>query len=282
MSYIVMRIVCAALCISALALTTGCQSLDPKVAASVKPPALAENVEALRLGPPPTDFKSEFGLEGQRSNRQIAVTIDTYKVSPKGLLSHKFSWDKLPEGARLGPVISPEAGMKLTSFKADRIFALESLPAYLKTQGETTLLSAGSTFGIDGMVTPFSTSRAEGYLSQLQCGHGDIIGLVPGSVKRSHEYVLTPEIVSDKVVFLSVEARAVTSASEPSACNAKNDPDDLVEAREGSLYGVSANLSSREALVISGVEDAETAKDGSTKIVVIFAQEMFPVDSAKK
>lgn len=277
-----MRIVSAAFCLTALAMTAGCHSLGFKESAAAIPQAELSKVEALRLGPPPTDFKPELGLEGQRSNRQIAVSIQTYKVIPKGFMGHAVSWDKLPKGAKLGPVISPEAGMKLTAFKADRTFAVMSLPAYLQTQGETTLSSSGTTYSLDGMVTPFSTSTAQGYLSQLQCGHAEMISLVPGSAKRSMEYVLTPEIVSDKVVFVSLEARAVTSASEASTCNEKNEPENLVEAREGSLYGVSANLADNDALVISGIEDSETEKDGGIKVVVISAQEMLPVDKPKQ
>lgn len=277
-----MRTIYAALCISAFALTAGCHSITPNVSDAVKPPAPLANLEHLRLGPPPTDFKSEFGLEGQRSNKQVAVSIKTYKVVPKGFFSHKISWDKLPKGAKLGPIISPEAEMKIAAFKVDNTFALKSLPAYLQTQGETTLSGSSTTYTIDGMATPFATYNAVGYLSQLQCSHGDTISLVPGSVKRGNEYVFTPQIASDKVVFVSIESRAVTTASEPSTCNEKNEPDGLVEAREGSLYGVSANLSSTEALVISGVEDEETDKDGSIKVVVITAQEMLPVDATKK
>lgn len=282
-----MRTVYAAVCFSALALITGCQSHNPQ-GSVVEPPAPPSNFASLRLGPPPTDYKPELGLEGQRSDKQIAISIDTYKVSPQWLMSQKISWANLKEGTKLGSkslatdLISPEAGLKLRAFKVDGAFARGSLPSYLQKQGKTTLAASSTTFSMDGIVTPFAASNSKGYLSQLQCSHGDVISLVPGSSKRSHEFVLTPEIVSDKLVFLSVQARAVTSASEPSTCNDKHEPDDLIEVSEGSLYGVSAYLSQNDALVISGIQDAETEKDGSVKVVVIVAQEILPVVAAKK
>lgn len=272
-----MRNVYAALCISALALSAGCQNTATK--ASITPAVPASSGQEQRLGPPDVDFKSEFGLEGQRSNRQVGIMITTYTLK-KGLLDKRLTWADKPPGVRSWSegqnpgLISPEAEMNVKAIKVDREFVVKSLPEYLKKYGAVEYSSSTNLYGLDGTAIPGGFGDSIGYLSQVICKSDDSLSVSPGIVNRMTNYVVTPKIVSDQVIFVSFDLHLTTDATEPSVCNAKHAPSDRVQVRESTSVGFSANLADDEALIISGIKDKNSEKDGEVKIMTIIAQEM--------
>lgn len=272
-----MRTVYAAFCLAALALSACCQNTATK--ALVTPALPINSDQALRLGPPDVDFKSEFGLEGQRSNRQVGIMITTYTLK-KGLLDKSLTWADKPQGVRSWSegqnpgLISPEAEMNVKAIKVDREFVVKSLPEYLKKYGTVEFRSSQNLYGFDGTAIPGSFGDSIGYLSQIICKSGGSLSVSPGIINRMTNYVVTPKIVSDRVIFVSFDVHLTTGATEPSECNAKHEPSDRVQVRESTSVGFSANLADDEALIISGIKDKNSEKDGEVKIMTIIAQEM--------
>lgn len=276
-----MRNIRLALCLSAIALSAACSSTVPTT-----PEQAPIQAPKLRPGPPPVDFKSEFGIEGQRSNNTVAISIKSYRITPEGFLKNKVSFDKRPDGVTLWPeasepgMISSEAGLKSKAFKIDQSFSRNGLSAYLAGQGTVELENESYVYSVDGVAAPISTSSATGYLV-VRCRKADAGSNLPGALEKTHMYLATPKIVRDGVVFLEFEDRYSTSATEPTMCNT-DDPSTLVGVQEHSGYGVSTNLAENEALVITGLANDETEKTGSVLVVVLTAQVLKPMPEKLK
>lgn len=272
-----MRTFYAALCLSAFALTTGCQSTSPN--AADKALVQANSNQALRLGPPDVDFKSEFGFEGQRSNRQVAITTTTYTLK-KGLLDKGLTWEDKPVGVKSWSagerpgLISPDAKIKLQVIKADRKFVEKELPAYLEKHGVVKYSGGETSYGLDGMTIPSGFGDISGYLSQVTCKSGESNTISPGILNRLTSYVVTPKIVNDKVIFINFDLNLTTDATEPSLCNGQQEPSENVQVRYSTGAGFSANVANDEAIIISGIRDEKSEENGEVRIMTIVAQEV--------
>lgn len=273
-----MKTLSAILCASAFLLSSGCQGIHPFSTSSAAP--TPSEVPApkfeLPLGPPDTSFKSEFGFVDQRSNTQVWIKADIYKVLLRDSKAKDIDWTKKQDqGKALSSVpvsglVAVESGSQAKSFKIDAEFAKKGLSDYLVQQGATSLANSSTVYTIDGMIAPISTIDATGYLVALTCST-DGRTITPGRRESSFNFAVTPKVVNDSKVFIIATAAQSLSASEPSDCDEKNEPKDLVQLRKSVVYGSSFYLGNKQALVISGIHDSETDNDNTVKVMVLTA-----------